>query len=643
MNEGLTASIEQLSLTQRRAVEFGDGAALVLAGPGVGKTTVLTARIARILEASRGKNFRMLALTFTTKAGDEMRSRVEELAPGLVDRTFIGTFHAFSAETLRQHGSHLDIKPDFGVYDQDRDREELLRDALREAASRGEPVSADDARWLKTIDQLRSNIVGPKRTAARFRDRATGEHVALVYSIYEEALRIHNVMDFNGMILNACRLAHQVPAVAARIRQSYPYWCIDEFQDTSPAQYRLICFLAGDSFRNVFAVADDDQIIYQWAGASYQQIVRFRDRFAPDEIQIVENRRCPPEIVRAANNLVVHNTERTPGKAPLVSIREASGPAISQRAFPSETDEATGIADEIATTPAAVWGNTAVLARTRALLEPILNALRHRSVKASILIRRDRFISPQFVWLQSCLDQSLRPADKQVFTRLVNAANRISATKLDPGLIAAQAEAAGNGYLEYWALSANSSESPSAARLGHLALSVVQTRSAWRAVVKEALEWLPHTAGNSGGVVTDAAEDKSAWEKAARELRAEKGGELELPELLQGLALRPKDPPVDPNAVSLMTIHSAKGLEFEHVWLMGMAETVLPSWQSLKPDALPAELEEERRNCFVAITRTRQTLVLTRAERYRGYAKEPSRFLTEMGLAVDGTMPSHPQ
>ena len=257
MTPELAAALENLSLNQKLAVDWGEGAAIVLAGPGVGKTTVLTARIARILDSSRNRNFRILALTFTTKAGDEMRTRVERLVPGRTDRTLIGTFHAFCAQVLRQHGSHLGIRPDFGVYDQDSDREELLRDALREATAKGEPVEERDVRWLKAIDQLRSNLVGPAKAASRFHDRADGERAARVYTIYEAALRDRNIMDFNGMILDTCRLAHQVPGVAARIRQSYPYWLIDEFQDTNSAQYRLVRTLAGDEFRSIFAVADD--------------------------------------------------------------------------------------------------------------------------------------------------------------------------------------------------------------------------------------------------------------------------------------------------------------------------------------------------------------------------------------------------
>lgn len=632
MTEPLQAALDRLSPTQRQAAEWQDGAALVLAGPGVGKTTVLTARIARILNDSRNRNFRILALTFTTKAGDEMRERVEILVPGLTDRTFIGTFHSFCAQILRQHGSHIGIKPDFGIYDQDDDRRELLREALAAAADRGEDVTPDDVRWLRAIDQLRSSLVSPEKTARHFRDPAAGARAARVYAIYEAALRDNNALDFNGMILDACRLAHQVPAVAARTRQSYPHWLIDEFQDTTPAQYRLIRFFAGEDFKNVFAVADDDQIIYQWAGASYRQITQFREHFSPGLIQLVENRRCPPAIVQAANNLISHNADRTPGKEPLVATVSGEGSAIELRTFGTEAEEAEGVADDIAATPIGERGQVAVLGRTRAVLQPVLDALKARGVTASIASRRDRFISPQFLWLQSCLDLSLRPGDRQVFTALAAAANRIAGLQLDTALMLAEAASTGTSYLEHWALTAEASQNEIAQKLSSIALRLVRSRSSWQQIVTEATSLLMTTAETPEGIVSDAAEDKAAWETAHKAIRAEKGAPPNLDELLQGIKLRPKEPPPDPTAVRLLTIHAAKGLEFDYVWLIGMAESVLPSWQSLKYDASPAELEEERRNCFVGITRTKKRLVLTRAEQYQGYRKKPSRFLEEMGF-----------
>ena len=630
MTPELRAALEQLSPTQQQAVDWEHGAALVLAGPGVGKTTVLTTRIARILNDTRKRNFRILALTFTTKAGDEMRSRVEMMVPGLSERTVIGTFHSFCAQMLRQHGSHLDIKPDFGIYDQDDDRAELLREALVTAAANGTSVTSEDVRWLKVIDRLRSNLISPEKTAKHFRDSKSGERAAQVYKIYENALHERNIMDFRGLILNTCRLAHYTPAVAARIRQSYPYWMIDEFQDTTPAQYRLIWFLAGNEFKNVFVVADDDQIIYQWAGASYRQIVSFRKHFSPAFMQLVENRRCPPQIVQAANNLIAHNDDRTPGKEPLVSTLSYSGPAIAIRKFSTELEEAQAIASDIAGLGPSGWGKTAVLGRTRAILKPVLEALKEAGVDASLAKRRERFVSPQFVWLQSCLELSLRSMDRRKFIEMVVAANRITDSDLDAAILAAAAISADISYLEYWALYAKDTNGGCLNQLTQFASRLVQSRASWRQVVSEALDWLPTTATTMEGIVNDTEEDKAAWDAASKAIRAEQGTIPNLDEFLRGLALRSKEPPIDPNSVRLLTIHSAKGLEFENVWLIGVAQSILPSWQSLKPDSQPAELEEERRNFFVAITRTRKRLTLSYANRYRNIFRQPSQFIAEM-------------
>lgn len=631
MSPELSAMLQKLSPTQQHAVNWGDGPALVLAGPGVGKTTVLTTRIARLLEESADENFRILALTFTTKAGDEMRSRVESLAPDLVDRTVIGTFHSFSAQVLRQHGSHLGIRPDFGIYDQDDDRRDLLREALSKAENNGLAVSTDDVRLLSTIDRLRSNLISPEKAPSRFRDARSGQHVGTVYKLYEDALRAGNVTDFNGMILDTCRLAHKMPAVAARVRQTHRYWMIDEFQDTTPAQYRMIKFLAGEGFKNLFVVADDDQIIYQWAGASYQQIVRFREEFSPALMQLVENRRCPLPVVVAANNVISHNSDRTPGKAPLVATRDGDKTTIRHLRFDNEADEARGIAESIASADDATRGQTAVLARTRATLAPIFTALREAGVAASIVTRRDRFVSAQFIWLQSALELAVRPTDRRMFLALVAAANRIADVELDSAVIAAEAEASSASYLETWALTATSRPGP-VAELSAIALKLVRSRATWAKIVSESLDWLVGTGAAPENAISDADEDRAAWEQALRAIRSEIGRQPELDELIQGLALRPKEPPLDPRAVRLFTIHSAKGLEFDHVWLAGAAESILPSWQSLKPDASPSELEEERRNFFVAITRTQKTLTITGAASYSGWSKAPSRFIAEMNL-----------
>jgi DNA helicase-2/ATP-dependent DNA helicase PcrA len=263
----------------------------------------------------------------------------------------------------------------------------------------------------------------------------------------------------------------------------------------------------------------------------------------------------------------------------------------------------------------------------------VLEQFIEMGVPASLVIRRDRFLSPQFIWLQKCLDQSLRPSDKLVFRAMAGAANRIAGTELDAAIIAAEAESSGQSYLESWALAAKKCDNDISRRLADYTLRIISSRSSWSQVVAEAIAWLPSTSVALEGIVSDADEDRTAWEIATRAIRAERGNNPDLDEFLLGIALRPKEPPLDPNAVRLMTIHSSKGLEFDNVWLIGMAEAILPSWQSLKRDAKPAELEEERRNCFVAITRTKRKLVISYARNYRGWQRQHSRFLTEMGVS----------
>jgi DNA helicase-2/ATP-dependent DNA helicase PcrA len=457
--------------------------------------------------------------------------------------------------------------------------------------------------------------------------------MAKVYQLYENKLHTENVMDYDGLILEACRLLAKMPAIAARIRTSYPYWMLDEFQDTSPAQYWLLHYLSGNgAFKNVFAVADDDQIIYQWVGASYRQIEKYRNQYRPSLIQLLENHRCPPEIVDVANLLVAHNTLRTPEKVATIAARKSPLGVISIRAFETDEEEREVLAGEIAASGKQAWGKIVILGRTRALLAPMLACLQNKGVNAVLVQRRDNFISPQFVWLQACLDQMLRPSNKRQFTIMVNSANRIADLELDPLILIAEAEAAGHSLLEHWGMVVASTKSVVVKQLGKLVEKLVHSRSSWKEVIKTAIPILLKTAKVAEGAVSDAADDYSAWTSCMKEIRSEAGKEPELSEVVQGLSLRSKEPLRDPNSVALLTVHTAKGLEFDSVFVMGLAEGEMPSWQSLKKGDTSAEMEEERRNCFVAITRTRENLSLSWAKNYRGYVKKPSRFLLEMSL-----------
>ena len=630
-------ALERLTDIQRRAVAWNDGALLVLAGPGSGKTQVLTCRIARLLEESRDKNFRILALTFTNKAADEMKGRIADLVPGLEGQTNIGTFHSFCAQMLRQHGVHIGIQPDFAIYALEADRQAVFEDALRTAQAGGEMVSADDVRMLPLIDSLKSRLIGPEHGSKALDRYNNSERVALVYRLYEDELRRLNALDFNSLIFEAHRLAITYPAIAARYQRSHPYWLIDEFQDTNGAQYRFIRALAGNDFRNVFAVADDDQIIYQWNGASFRHIQAFLKDLSAEAIQLQTNYRCPPVIVDAANRLVAYNAQRSENKQPLIAgktkLKLPEEQHIQLREFETEENEAEGIAEEIARRNRAEWGEIAVLARTRAILERMNAALHKHHVRSVIAQRRDDFLSAEFRWMVAILTQLVRPLDRRNFAVLIGAFNRIAGIECNPEQIIADAEASGHSYLASWCSAAAAAlpHSPKAVLLV-LVGELVGAGTNFKLVITKLIEALGK-GGAGDETEIDFAEDRTAWIELSNDMDRNVGRQLPLDQFLQELQLRSKEPSPKPGTVTLMTVHGAKGREFDCVYLAGLAEDVLPSFQSKQRGDKSPEMEEERRNCFVAITRAKECLILSRAERYRGWQKLPSRFLVEMGLA----------
>lgn len=634
----LDSALTQLTDIQREAVDWNSGALLVLAGPGAGKTQVLTTRIARLLDASRDKSFRVLALTFTNKAADEMKERVGTFVPGLEDRAIIGTFHSFCGQVLRQHGAHLGIRPDFAIYALDDDRSAVFEDALRRAASEGQPVTADDIRYLGLIDRMKARLIEPYEAESRlprFEDRS---RIALAYRLYEEELRRVNALDFNSLILETHRLMTTFPVIGARYRRSHPYWLIDEFQDTNDAQYRLIHRMAGNEFRNVLAFADDDQIIYEWNGASFRQIQRFRAEFHAGLIQLPTNYRCPPAIVEAANRLVAYNVQRTAAKAPLVAaktrLKYPFEQHVQQRHFATAQDEVDGIAKDIAERGPPQWGQITVLARTRALLERMHAALEQNQVPSVIAQRRDDFLSPELRWLAACLKQIVRPLDRRNMTVLVEAFNRVSEIAVSVNQVITEAEATGQSYFATWLDIAEKEVGKSARKkLLQLIAAASKDLAAARKTIDAILGAFERTLSD-GEDDSDLREDLAAWREISRDIARHLGHNAPLDQFLQELQLRSKEPSPKPDTVTLMTIHGAKGREFDVVNVIGLAEDVMPSYQSRqKGDASP-EMEEERRNCFVAITRAKECLILSRADRYRGWQKDPSRFLVEMGFAV---------
>lgn len=632
----------ELSLIQRQAADWNEGSLLVLAGPGSGKTRVLTCRIARILDSNPDKNFRILGLTFTNKAADEMRVRVEKYVPGHERRIFLGTFHSFCADVLRQHGMHLGINPNFTIYSQDNELQEVLNEAVEEARHRLELVQKVHKKTLPVIFRLKSLLVSPEDCQGRFDDPEFGKVMAAVYSAYEAQLAKRNALDFNSLIFKAYQLFKSFPAFAKRYRNVYPYICVDEFQDTNQAQYGFLRALCGDAHRNVFVVADDDQIIYQWNGASHKRINEFINDYSANILQLPTNYRCPREIVELANNLIRHNFLRRPDKAPTQAFRSASGKASVRlmSGFATFDDEMAEIARDIKKLHLSHLGSVAVLARSRRLLEGSHQALSNEGLPSVISQRKDEFESLPLMWLHAVLRLQNDKQNRGCIETVCGAFEKITRIDSDVENVVTQARASNLGYLNQWTKEIRRRDLGEPAKeIIDLLLRFITGSINFLMFSRYWLERIEKIRQNqqiqpdpSAQIFEGYQEERPVWDGLVAEITRSLGDDLTLEAFLQELEMHSKEIYPGPDTIILMTIHGAKGREFDHVYLIGLVEDEIPSFQSKQKGTESPEMEEERRNCFVAITRTIETLTVSYAERYSGWSKKPSRFLFEMGI-----------
>lgn len=310
----------QLNDSQLEAVCWDKGHLLVLAGPGSGKTRVLTYRIARIIEATAGEYFRVLGLTYTHAAATEMLKRIDHLVPNARERILLTTFHSFCAAILRQHGHHIGLRPDFTILAQSEERQDLLEEAIVVVRECNPSIEYNSEQLLPIVTHLLDQNVEEdealKFLIQRYRVRAPGV-VSAVYASYRRLMLEKNMLDFGGLISETLRLFQLRPAVARLTRSIYPVVCVDEFQDVNIAQYRILKILVDATTKSLFAVADDDQLIYQWNGASPERINELQRDFDMTVIQLPESYRCPQDIINKANNLIVNNQRRAHGRKPL--------------------------------------------------------------------------------------------------------------------------------------------------------------------------------------------------------------------------------------------------------------------------------------------------------------------------------------
>ena len=616
----MTLNLKNLNSNQREAVQWQDGPLLVLAGPGSGKTYVLTRRIARILSETPDARFRVLGLTFTTKAADEMRTRVDDLLGAKTPRVRLATFHAFAADVLRLHGSHFGFKPDFRILTRDEERFELLGAAIEESNARNHlPPTANGKSIARAIDRLfREGYDGSDRVPEHL--GALKPWVHPVCSSYLRQLSENNRLDFGTLLIYCLRLFRERPALSAHYRSVYRFVCVDEYQDTNTVQDELLRILCPNADANLFVVADDDQTIYQWNGANPRRLDELRGHYQMETVQLPDSYRCPPEVVSLANSLIRHNVDRTVQKAPLASLGTRS-PAnkVVVRALKDAPKEAAWIARDIIARNLAPH-ECVVLARSSKLLQFAGLALRTAGLSPYLPQRKPEFESPLLCFVHSALRLGGRPADTGSLDRLCAAFGKLTGEQLSPDDIAAEAAPGGESLLRAFADLA-----PSSADLVTAIRNDLLDRPSYRDFVERVFEWQDATCEQT-------TEEVAVWKDLDRTIQRNLGGEPTLSQFLQELDMRQKSPPAKTDDIQCLTIHLAKGKEFEHVYLMGLAQQQLPSYYAVRDGG--RAVEEERRNCFVAITRARATVTLTYAHQYFGYSKEPSQFLGEMGLAV---------
>ena len=628
----LDTLLDTLNQNQHKAVSWDDGPLLVLAGPGSGKTRVLTLRVARLIKENSEAS--VLALTFTNIAAAEMRQRVDQLLGQRADRAHLCTFHSFAADLLRQHGSHLGIRPDFSLMTREDDRIGMLENVIEDLPDSGSPVPADRRNLLRFIDRLfAESYDGGEETGLPGR---TPPWVPQLHKRFTAALVAANRLDFGSLLHFARRLLKEKPGVARVLRLGWTHVCVDEFQDTNRAQYDLLRLIAIERRHNLFVVGDDDQIIYQWNGASPVRLKDLRRDYDVEIVQLPESYRCPKPVIMIANRLIAKNVRRTPGKAPIAPAREAvrDGSVVRYGAFRSPRDEATFIPRDIEARnlrPA----DCVVLGRASKLLRPVAEALSAAGYEAYVARRKNDFEAPAVRLLIDALRLANARHDRDILRRLCLGWESFTGEILEHDGVAAASALTGGDFLRTWAEMASTATSDSAS----FALDRIRSHLVDSLSFPEIVDWFLDRGWSSWTNRDDeiAEEEVETWRALHTDLMQEHAyGRFTLSAYLQRMDLASKAPQPSARAVRCMTVHGSKGSEFKHVYLIGMAQEVFPSFHALRMGVHSRELEEERRNCFVAITRVEETLTVTWSQEYYGYPKVPSQFLREMGMEVGG-------
>jgi ATP-dependent DNA helicase UvrD/PcrA len=663
----LSLRLDDLNPPQREAVLATEGPVLVLAGAGSGKTRVITYRVAHLLQKGVAPD-RILAVSFTNKSADEMRERAHKLAGAAARRVTLSTFHALGLQILKAEREALGLPSGFTIYDAS-DQLGAVREILKR-------ISIEDRRFdvkaiLFRISRAKNAFLTPDEYAARIKDHEYDLIAADVYPKYEAALRAFHALDFDDLICETVRLFERDAAVRARWAERFRYVMVDEYQDTNRAQFLLMQHLVR-AHGNLCVVGDDDQSIYGWRGAEAGHILEFERHFPGARvIKLEENYRSTPHILDAANAVIAHNTKRHPKR---LWTARAPGAKLMRVAAEDAETEARFVAEEIELL-CGVRGfrpsDCAVLYRANTQARPLEEALRAQRINYRVVGGQSFFDRKEVKDAVAYLKLMLQPRDEISLRRVINYPSR----GIGAETLAKLSEFATRHQLSLYDACTRTrtaslfggapvadgpavEELPAKARTAVTAFVDLVDRGRALLAPGRGLRDAAREILTQVGIPDEIQRSTPSAIQAQRRLQhleglydslarfeEREGGQLGA--FLHRLTLDTSDDDADADArkdaVTLVTLHGAKGLEFPVVFLVGLEEELLPHRRTLYPDGpdvldATIDLGEERRLMYVGITRARQLLYLSHADRRSSRAsalpRTPSRFLDEIPPAL---------
>lgn len=641
---------DTLNEEQKKAVFTTAGPVLVLAGAGSGKTRALTHRIAYLIGEEGVEPYRIMAITFTNKAAGEMRERVNQLIGFGAEQVWVSTFHSTCVRILRRYIDRIGFDNNFTIYDTD-DQKGIIKEVCKKLAI--DTKMLKERAILSAISSAKDELVSPVEYEMQNMGDYYGSKIAKAYKEYQATLRKNNALDFDDLIVKTVELFKSNPEVLDSYQERFRYIMVDEYQDTNTAQFELIRLLAA-KYRNLCVVGDDDQSIYKFRGANIRNILDF-EKVYPEAcvIKLEQNYRSTQNVLNAANAVIKNNVGR---KDKALWTNQEAGALIHFHQFDTAYDEAEYIADDVREKERdgiVSFGGSAVLYRTNAqsrMLEErfIMKGIPYQVVGGVNFYAR-REIKDILAYLKT-IDNG---RDDVAVKRIINIPKRgIGATTI----LRVQEYADGRGISFYDALREADqimTIGKSASKLKPFVTMIQAFRSKLEFYnLEELLEDILETTGYKKALEESDEEDAEDRLENIDELISkvvsydEAHKEASLGEFLEEVALVADIDQVadDNNKVLLMTLHSAKGLEFSHVYLAGLEDGIFPSYMTIMSDD-PMEVEEERRLAYVGITRAKEDLTITcaRQRMIRGETQyNPiSRFVKEIPpLLMDHKVPA---